>query len=118
MQKAGTIELSKLQRILCTDGADAQGLDSQTQIFRRTGRRGHIEDIIDVSRVEAYAEKFADIPFLKTEARLRVKMGEIAKVAGGKIVNADDGVAFAQQAVRQVGTEKSGRAGNQHSHCQ
>ena len=46
------------------------------------------------------------------------QMVEIFRVAGGEVIDADNGVAFAQQPVRQMGTKESGSAGNQYAHLQ
>jgi hypothetical protein len=46
------------------------------------------------------------------------QVGEVLAVAGGEVIDADNGVALAQQAVGQVRTEKSGGAGDKYAHGQ
>ena len=45
-------------------------------------------------------------------------MSEVFRVAGGEVIDADNGVALAQQAVGEVRTEKSGGAGDKYAHGQ
>jgi hypothetical protein len=41
---------------------------------------------------------------------------EVLRTAGNEIVQSDDGMPFAKKPVAQMRTEKTGRAGDQHSH--
>jgi hypothetical protein len=50
------------------------------------------------------------------KAGLAGQMGQIFEVAGGEIVDAENGVALAQQAIGEVRAEKSGGAGNKYVH--
>ena len=114
VQVAGVVSGRDLERVLHAHGANAQRLDAQAKILRRAGRRSQIEDVIDRAGIEGRA----DVPLLKPEARLAGEMGEVFGVAGGEVIDAENGVAFAQQAVGEVGTKKSGGAGNKYTHGQ
>ena len=52
------------------------------------------------------------------EAWLIGQMGEVFPVAGREVIDADNGVALAQQPVGEVRTKKSGGAGDKYAHGQ
>jgi hypothetical protein len=112
VQMASVILGGDLKSVLCSDRAHAKGFDGQAHIFGRTGGGSKVVDKVYGARVEG----LADIPFLEVESRLIGQMGQVARLAGGEIVNAEDGVAFTQQAVCKVRAKKPGGAGNQYTH--
>ena len=100
VQVAGVVFFGDGQGVLSADGADAERLDGEAQIFGRAGGRGHIEDVVDGAGIEG----LADVSVLELEARLGGEVGDVLHVAGGQVVNAENGVAFAKQAVSEVRT--------------
>jgi hypothetical protein len=60
----------------------------------------------------------ADVALFKGKAGLGLKVRDVAEVAGGEIIYAQDGVAFAQKPISEVRTEKAGSAGHKYAHSQ
>jgi hypothetical protein len=111
---AGAVPGRDFESVLSADGAHTESLQPQAKILWRAGRGSEVENVVHWAGVEG----LADVPLIEAEARLVGQMGEVCGVSGGEIVNADYGMAFAQQAVSQVRTEKSGGPGNKYAHGQ
>ena len=90
MQKAGAISSGDFQGVFDADGAHPQGLDRQAKILRRAGRRGKVEDVVHRARIE----RLADVALFKAEARFAGQVGQVFPVAGGEVIDADNGVAL------------------------
>ena len=114
VQKTGAMASSDFQGICDAYRADAQGFNSQSEILRRAGRRGKVEDVIYRPQVEGSAY----IQLLEAEARFMAQVREVFAIAGAEVIHADNGVALAQQAVSEVRTKKPGSAGDKYAHGQ
>jgi hypothetical protein len=102
------------QRVIDTDGTNPQSLDSQAEILRRAGWRGKVEDVVD----RAGIKWLAYVPLFKAKARIIGQVREVFPVSGAEVIDADDGVALAQQTVGEMRTEKPGCAGDKYVHGQ
>ncbi len=111
---AGVVACRDFECVFCADGAYAQGFQAQAKIFGRAGGGSEVEDVIYRSRIEG----LADVALLEAEAGFVGQVGEVIRIAGGEIVDADYSVALAQQAVGEVRTKETGGAGNKYVHVQ
>jgi hypothetical protein len=96
-----------LQRVLNADRTHAQRFNAQAKILRRTGRRSEIEDVIDAPWIEGRA----DVSLLETEAGIMGELGKIRGVACGQVIDAEDRITLAEQAICEMRTKEPGGAG-------
>ena len=61
-------------------------------------------------------QRLDDVGFDERVVRIAAQMGDVFRLAGDEIVDADDFMALAQEQVGQVRAEKARGAGNQNSH--
>jgi hypothetical protein len=115
MEVAGAISGCDLQGVFRAGRADAESFDAQAEILRRAGRGCHVEDVVQRARIDFKREWFADIPFLKIEARLVREVGQVFRGAGGEIVDADHGMSLAEETVCEVRAQESGCAGYEYA---
>ncbi len=83
------------------------------QIFFGAGQRRQVPDVIEAA---GDVERSRDVAFDEAEVRVLLEMRQIAARAGDQIVQADDAVAFRQQAVAQMRTDETGGPRNQMFH--
>jgi hypothetical protein len=63
-------------------------------------------------------EGLADVVFHECEAWLIRQMSQVFARASGEVINANNLVAFTQQAICKVRAKKTGSAGDNHTHSQ
>ena len=73
------------------------------------GGAGEVEDVIDSAAVEG----LVDVELAELEAAVVLEMIEVREASSEQIVNDDDGIAFTEQGVTQVGAQESGTSGDQ-----
>src|SRR5882757_2877263 len=98
MQIPGVVTAGHFKSIECTDGTNLQRFDTKPHVIKRAGWRRHIEDIVNRSEVEG----LADIVLLELETTLVLEMLEVLKIAGSKIVYAEDLVPLGEKHVTEM----------------
>ena len=78
-------------------------------VVDRRGRAGEIVDLVDLD-----VERERDIVAHQLEARMGQQMLDVVLAAGEEVVDADDVVAFRNQAIAKVRTEEPGAAGDEN----
>jgi hypothetical protein len=77
--------------------------------LRGAGGGSEVEDVIDGAGVEG----IADVALLEGEGGLVAEVGQVFEVAGGEVVDAEDGVAVGEEAIDEVRAEEAGGAGDE-----
>jgi hypothetical protein len=110
MKVARAIFPGHLQRVQRARRAHEQSLHPEPHIIRRAGRRGEVVHVIHTPQIEG----LADVSFLQPESRLVLQVGEVGEPAGRQIVHAQHAMAFGQQRIAKVRTQKSRSSRNEH----
>ena len=105
MQEAGVIFARQVEDVDGADGAGEEGLGAEAGVVHGRGRRGEVEDEVDGAGVEGEG----DVVIVEGEARLAGEVGEVGEVAGGEVVDAEDGVGggLGDEGVCEVRAEKA-----------
>ena len=100
-----------VERVKSSERADFQRGDAVNGVVDGTGGAGEVKNVIDVAHVEGFANVF----FYKLETRIILQMGEVGAAAGEQVVDDNDAPAFGEQGIAEMGSEKSGAAGDQRA---
>ena len=68
-----------------------------------TGRGGKVKDVVETATIE----RLTNILLQQLEARLIPKMRNVRQSARQQVVGRDNGVAFPQQKIAEVGSDKT-----------
>jgi len=78
-------------------------------VIHRAGGAGEVEDVIDVADVE----RFADVFIYEIESRIVTEMSDVPAASGEQVVDDNHTVALAEQGIAEMGSQKTGAAGDQ-----
>jgi hypothetical protein len=108
-EKRRLFRQGKPERVMGAERPDLQRLDRQLEVIDRAGRRGEVENDVDIARdIEVLGHILLD----EAVVRIAFEVVEVGGIARDEIVDADDPVALGQQAVGQVTSQKPGAAGD------
>jgi len=93
MEEASAVFTGEVERIDGACGTDEEGLGTETGVVDGTGRRGEVEDEIDLARVEG----FGDVVFEEAEAAFALEVTEVAEFARAEVIDTDDRVSCSEQ---------------------
>jgi hypothetical protein len=88
VEEAGAIFAGEVERVDGAGGADQEGLRAEAVVVDGAGGRGEVEDEVDRAGIEGEG----DVLVQEGKRGSQVKMREVGQVAGGEVVDAEDGV--------------------------
>ena len=103
--------MSNVERGFGSGRTDAQGFNGQAEIFRRAGRRGKVEHVID----RAGIVWMANITYLEGEIRFILQVIDVLKAARGEVVHTKNIVALPEQSICQMRAEETRCTGYEDS---
>jgi hypothetical protein len=103
-QKAGAFAFGKAEGFVGAEGADFQGLNRHSQVVDGAGGRGEVPDVIDGV---VQKNEFSNVLLNETEIGMAGQMIEVGDGAGDEIVHADDAMAFGEEVIGEVRSQKS-----------
>jgi len=106
-----TVFFRDFESVESSERSDLQSFDSVNGVVDGTGGTGEVEDKINFAGIEGLANVF----FYKFESRLAAKVLQIGAAAGEQVIDDDYMPAFAEQGVAEMGSEKTGAAGDQRA---
>ena len=107
---SGVVLACEVERDDGSIGADQKSFGAEATVVDGAGGRGEVEDVVDVAGIEGLRNVVID----KAEARFVLEMGEVCRVAGAQVVDADDDVPLAEQGVGKVGAEEACGTGDEN----
>ena len=91
----------------CARGSHEQRLDRRFEIIPRTGRRGKVKNGV---KAALDVERLGNVYRVELELRVADEHFEVPPRSAEKIVQADDGVAFREKALREMRSNEARRA--------
>jgi hypothetical protein len=106
VEEAGGIFAGDVEGVDGTCGAYEESLGTETGVVGGAGRRGKVEDEIDL----AWVEGPGDVLLEEAEAAFALEVTEVGEFAGAEVIDTDDRVSRGKQSVTKVRAEKAGRS--------
>jgi hypothetical protein len=111
LEDAGTGALGEAEAVHGAEEGGFGGFDGVELVVRGGGGAGEVVDLVDLE-LEGVADVVAD----EFEAVVVEEVLDVAFSAGEEVVEADDFVAFVEEAFAEVGAEEAGSAGDEDAH--
>jgi hypothetical protein len=111
LEDSGAGALGEAEGVHGPEEGGLGGFDGVELVVRRGGGAGEVVDLVDLE-LEGVADVVAD----EFEAFVVEEVLDVALSAGEEVVEADDFVAFVEEAFAEVGTEEAGSAGDEDAH--
>jgi hypothetical protein len=106
-QKPGAVLARDFQHVARPRRAHVQGLNGMFQIILGTRQRRQVQHPI---HRPIHFQRATNVPLAKGKRWVTLQMLEISRRARNEIIQPDHGVAFPDQPVAEVRTDKAGRA--------
>ena len=105
VEEAGVILAREVEDVDGADGAGEEGFGAEAGVVHGRGGRGEVEDEVDGAGIEGEG----DVVIEEGEARVGGEVREVGEVAGGEVVDAEDGVGggLGEEGVCEVGAEEA-----------
>ena len=109
-QHAGPFHAGQSQQVVGAQRAHLQGLNRNLEVVNRRGRRGEVQNVIQLA---GHEHKFAHVGMMELKIFLAKQMLNILERTRNQVVHGDDVVALFQEPVAEVRAQKTGPAGNE-----
>ena len=111
LESAGTGALCEAEGV---DGTEHGCFGRLDRVVLVMGRRGGAGEVVDAVHLEA--ERLGHIVADEFEIGVGKQVGDVALPSGEIVVEADDLIAFVEQAFAEMGAEEAGSSGDEDSH--
>ena len=103
----------QFEQAIRADAIHLQGFQGIPQVTDRAGRAGEVVDLVHRA---VDGERLDDIGFQIREPSVRPKVGDVLRLAGNQVVDADDLVAALDQQIAEMRSDEPRSAGNERAH--